>query len=64
MELLIALSALLFFPLAGLMALYAYRTFSFGDGMYKRILAYPLLDVARSLAFVAGSLLRLLKPIK
>lgn len=58
------LFALLFFPLAGLMTLYAYRTFHFGDGMYGRILAYPFIDIARSLAFVAGGIQRLLKPLR
>ncbi|MBS7647358.1 MAG: glycosyltransferase [Candidatus Bathyarchaeia archaeon] len=61
-EFLSPLLALLFFPIVGLMALYAYRTFHLGDGMYMRILAYPFVDVARSLAFVAGVMQRLLKP--
>ncbi|MEM2440510.1 MAG: glycosyltransferase [Candidatus Bathyarchaeia archaeon] len=61
-EPLVTLFALLFFPLVGLMALYTYRTIRSGDGMYKRILAYPLIDIARSLAFVAGVIQRTLKP--
>jgi glycosyltransferase involved in cell wall biosynthesis len=62
-ESLLTLSALLFFPLVGLMALYTYKTFKVGDGKYQRILAYPFIDVARSLAFVAGGIHRLLKPL-
>jgi len=53
---------LLLFPLTGLMTFYAFRTFRSGDGVYKRILTYPFLDIARSLAFVAGGLQRLLRP--
>lgn len=56
--------AILFFPLAGLMALYAYRTYKIRDGKYHRILAYPFIDVARSLAFVAGGIQNLLKPVE
>ncbi|MEM0357015.1 MAG: glycosyltransferase [Candidatus Bathyarchaeia archaeon] len=62
-EFLAALSALLFLPLAGLMALYAYKTIRLGDGMYWRILFYPFIDIARSLAFVVGGMQRLLKPL-
>jgi len=61
-DLLMTLFALLLFPIVGLMALYTYRTFHLKDGMYKRILIYPLVDVARSLAFIAGVTLRILKP--
>lgn len=57
------LFVLLFFPLLGLMAFYAYRTFRMGDGKYQRVLAYPFIDVMRSLAFVAGGMYRLLKPV-
>ncbi|MDW8040542.1 MAG: glycosyltransferase [Nitrososphaerota archaeon] len=62
MDVLATLLAILFFPLFGLMAVYTYRTFRMGDGLYKRILAYPFIDIARSLAFVAGGVQRLLKP--
>jgi Glycosyltransferases, probably involved in cell wall biogenesis len=62
--LLLTFFSLLFFPLVGLVVFYAFRTFRSGDGMYKRMLAYPFLDIARSLAFIAGVLQRLLKPSK
>lgn len=55
--------ALLFFPLGGLMALYAYKTIRLRDGMYQRILLYPFIDIARSLAFIVGGMQRLLKPL-
>lgn len=63
-EFLVSLYVLLIFPLSGLMALYAYKTFRLKDRMYTRILAYPFIDVARSLAFVAGGILCLLKPFR
>lgn len=62
-EFLMTLFALLFFPLGGLMALYAYRTIHLRDGLYRRILAYPFIDIARSLAFVVGGIQRLVKPL-
>ena len=62
-DLLMTLFALLLSPLVGLMALYTYRTLHLKDGMYKRILLYPLIDIARSLAFIAGVTLRILKPL-
>lgn len=55
---------LLFFPLFGLTALYAYRTFRMRDGKYQRVLVYPFIDIMRSLAFVAGGMHRLLKPVE
>ena len=55
---------LLFFPLFGLMAFYTYRTFKMKDGKYLRVLVYPFIDVLRSLAFVAGGIHRLLKPVE
>lgn len=60
-EFLIMLASLFFAPLLGLLILYAYRTFKIGDGPYRRILAYPLIDMARLLAFVAGGINCLLK---
>jgi len=61
-ELLMTLLVLLSFPPMGLMALYTYRTIRSGDGMYKRVLIYPFVDIARSLAFVLGGIHRLLRP--
>jgi glycosyltransferase involved in cell wall biosynthesis len=54
--------AFMFIPPAVLMIIYAYRTFKMDDGNYRRILAYPLIDIARFVAFVAGGINCLLKP--
>ena len=54
--------AFMFIPPAVLMIIYAYRTFKMDDGNYRRILAYPLIDIARLVAFVAGGINCLLKP--
>ena len=56
------LFVLLFAPPTVLMILYTYRTFKMGDGRYERILLYPLMDIARFVAFVAGGINCLLKP--
>ncbi|MEM2911995.1 MAG: glycosyltransferase [Candidatus Bathyarchaeia archaeon] len=54
--------AFLFAPPAVLMVIYTYRTFKMYDGYYRRIVAYPLIDIARFVAFVAGGINCLLKP--
>lgn len=60
---LITFLGLLFFPLFGLMTLYAYRTFKSKDGKYKRIIAYPMIDIARSLTFVAGGIHQIVRSV-
>jgi glycosyltransferase involved in cell wall biosynthesis len=60
--LLLLFCSFLFFPLTGLVVFYAFRALRSRDGMYKRILVYPLLDIARSLAFITGAAQHLLKP--
>ena len=62
MEFLVIFLAFLFTPLVVLIVIYSYRTFKMRDGYYKRILAYPLIDIARFVAFVAGGINCLLKP--
>jgi len=62
MEFLVTFLAFLFTPPVVLIVIYAYRTFKMGDGHYRRILAYPLIDIARFVAFVAGGINCLLKP--
>jgi glycosyltransferase involved in cell wall biosynthesis len=62
MEFLVTFLAFLFTPLVVLIVIYSYRTFKMGDSHYKRILAYPLIDIARFVAFVAGGINCLLKP--
>jgi glycosyltransferase involved in cell wall biosynthesis len=55
---------LLLTPPAVLMVIYAYRTLKIGDSNYRRIVAYPSIDIARFVAFVAGGIYCLLKPIR
>ncbi len=61
MEFLSILLAFLFIPSAVLMVIYVYRTFKMCDGHYRRIVVYPLIDIARFVAFVAGGINCLLK---
>lgn len=55
------LLAFLFTPPAVLIVIYVYRTVKVGDDYYRRIVAYPLIDIARFLAFAAGGINCLLR---
>gem|GEM_PF-274885 len=55
-------SGLLVFPFIGLALFYLYRTVVYRDGKWKRVFVYPLMDVARFVAFVFGSVYQLVKP--
>jgi len=54
-------SSLLVFPFVGLALFYVYRTVVYRDGKWKRIFVYPLMDVARFVAFVFGSVYQIVK---
>lgn len=54
-------SGLLVFPFASLALFYVYRTVVYRDRKWKRIFAYPLMDVSRFVVFVFGSVYQLVK---
>jgi cellulose synthase/poly-beta-1,6-N-acetylglucosamine synthase-like glycosyltransferase len=54
-------SSLLVFPFVGLALFYVYRTVVYRDGKWKRVFVYPLMDVARFVVFVFGSVYQLVK---
>jgi GT2 family glycosyltransferase len=54
-------SGLLVFPFASLALFYVYRTVVYRDRKWKRIFAYPLIDVSRFVVFVFGSVYQLVK---
>ena len=61
-ENLIRLLAILLVPPFGLILFYAYKVAKNRIRKYASILAYPLIDIARSLVFVFGGIYQLLKP--
>ncbi len=54
-------SGLLVFPFVSLALFYMYRTVVYRDRKWKRIFAYPLMDVSRFVVFVFGSVYQLVK---
>lgn len=56
------LSGLLVSPFIGLALFYVRRTLVYRDGEWTRVVAYPLMDIARFVAFVFGSVYQLAKP--
>ncbi|OGD47151.1 hypothetical protein A3K79_01740 [Candidatus Bathyarchaeota archaeon RBG_13_46_16b] len=54
-------SGLLVFPFVSLALFYVYRTVVYRDRKWKRIFAYPLMDVSRFVVFVFGSVYQLVK---
>ncbi|MEM4713532.1 MAG: glycosyltransferase [Candidatus Bathyarchaeia archaeon] len=57
----IILLVTLVLPLFGLMAFYGYQTIKRRDKKYRRIILYPIIDIARALAFVLGGIYQLFK---
>lgn len=57
----IILLVTLLLPLFGLMILYGYQTIKKKDKKYRRIILYPIIDIARALAFIFGGIYQLLK---
>lgn len=57
-------SGLLVFPFVSLALFYVYRTVVHRDRKWKRIFAYPLMDVSRFVVFVFGSVYQLVKSIE
>ncbi|MEM3616451.1 MAG: glycosyltransferase [Candidatus Bathyarchaeia archaeon] len=57
----IILLATLTFPLFGLMIFYGYQTIKRKDKKYRRIIFYPIIDIARTLTFIFGGIYQLLK---
>jgi len=54
-------SGLLVFPFASLALFYVYRTVVYRDRKWKRVFAYPLMDVSRFVVFVFGSVYQFVK---
>lgn len=61
-ENLVNLLAILLVPPVGLILFYTYKVARNRIKKYASILAYPLIDIARSLVFVFGGIYQLLKP--
>jgi len=57
-------SGLLVFPFVGLALFYVYRTIVYRDGKWKRVFMYPLMDVARFVVFVFGSVYQIVRPYR
>jgi len=56
------LSIILLLPPIGLMGFYIHQTYNKEDKKYGKILAYPFIDIMRSITFIAGAIYQLLKP--
>jgi glycosyltransferase involved in cell wall biosynthesis len=57
----IILLSMLLLPLFGLMIFYGYKAIKKRDKKYTKIMVYPLIDIARALAFIFGGIYQLLK---
>ncbi len=55
------LQVMLLLPLFGLMIFYGYQTIQKRDKKYQRIVIYPIIDIARALAFIFGGIYQLFK---